>query len=206
MLIVILANAEQKTELLSKTCHQKVQIEYTDDYRELSNFKNAEAFFILQEDFNIHQNRLITQPLFINSVVATLPELKLPANVSRINAWPTFLQRGLWEVATKDKTMVKNIFEQIGWKYLLVPDEPGFIAARVIAMIINEAYFAYEEKISTKEEIDLAMKLGTNYPYGPFEWSRKIGLHNIYNLLKALHKNDVRYEVALAMQKELILS
>ena len=43
-------------------------------------------------------------------------------------------------------------------------------------MIINEAYFTWEAGTSTKEEIDIAMKLGTGYPYGPFEWGEKIGL------------------------------
>ena len=52
------------------------------------------------------------------------------------------------------------------------PDIPGFISARVVSMIINEAYFALEEEVSSKEEIDTAMKLGTNYPYGPFDGVR----------------------------------
>ncbi len=58
--------------------------------------------------------------------------------------------------------------------------------------------------ITTKTEIDLAMKLGTNYPYGPFEWAEKIGLKNIYLLLKKLSENDNRYAVAPAMELELI--
>jgi 3-hydroxybutyryl-CoA dehydrogenase len=33
----------------------------------------------------------------------------------------------------------------------------------------------WDDEISTKAEIDIAMKLGTNYPYGPFEWSEKSG-------------------------------
>ncbi len=48
-------------------------------------------------------------------------------------------------------------------------------------MIVNEAFFAFGEKISTIEEIDMAMKLGTNYPNGPFEWAEKIGIENIFN-------------------------
>ena len=42
-------------------------------------------------------------------------------------------------------------------------------------MIINEAFLALQEGVSTKEEINTAMKLGTNYPLGPFEWVEKIG-------------------------------
>jgi 3-hydroxybutyryl-CoA dehydrogenase len=81
---------------------------------------------------------------------------------------------------------------------------PGFITARVIAMIINEAWFALEEGVSTKEEIDTAMKLGTNYPYGPFEWGKEIGLKNIHALLDKLSKLNPRYSPAELMTKLLI--
>src|ERR1700710_2457559 len=49
---------------------------------------------------------------------------------------------------------------------------------RVVAMIINEAYYALDAGVSSKESIDLAMKLGTGYPYGPFEWADRIGLRS----------------------------
>jgi 3-hydroxyacyl-CoA dehydrogenase len=70
-------------------------------------------------------------------------------------------------------------------------------------MIINEAYFALGEDVSSKDEIDLAMKLGTNYPYGPFEWCKKIGLKKVYSLLEKLSDTDSRYSIAPAMKNEL---
>jgi 3-hydroxybutyryl-CoA dehydrogenase len=82
------------------------------------------------------------------------------------------------------------------------PDIPGFISARVLSMIINEAYFSLREEISSKKDIDIAMKLGTNYPYGPFEWSKKIGLIHIYSLLAQLSKTSSRYEPAPLLIKE----
>lgn len=48
----------------------------------------------------------------------------------------------------------------------------GFIFPRTIVQIINEAYFALEEGVATKEDIDRAMKFGVNYPKGPFEWAK----------------------------------
>ena len=205
MQIIILADREQKTELLSKYKNENVSIEFLNDYPQLSSYKNAGALFILNNKINISEVKsFTTQPVFIHSVVSTLGDLNFPVNVSRINAWPTFLQRELWEVSTKDEVMVKNVFESIGWKYMVVPDEPGFIAARIIAMIINEAYFAFEDGVSSKEEIDVAMQLGTNYPYGPFEWAQRIGVHNIYDLLKKLNANSNRYAVAQAMENELV--
>ena len=47
----------------------------------------------------------------------------------------------------------------------------GFIFPRTIVQIINEAYFALEEGVASKEDINRAMKFGVNYPKGPFEWS-----------------------------------
>ena len=79
----------------------------------------------------------------------------------------------------------------------------GMICPRIVAMIINEAYFTFGDNISGKEEIDIAMKLGTHYPFGPFEWSRKIGLKNIYELLTALTKTDKIYQVSGALLAEL---
>jgi 3-hydroxybutyryl-CoA dehydrogenase len=46
----------------------------------------------------------------------------------------------------------------------------GFIFPRTIVQIINEAFFALEEEVASKEDINRAMKFGVNYPKGPFEW------------------------------------
>ena len=70
-------------------------------------------------------------------------------------------------------------------------------------MIINEAYFALGEGVSTEDEIDLSMKLGTNYPYGPFEWCNKIGLKKVNDLMEKLSKTDNRYAIAPAMKNEI---
>ena len=83
-----------------------------------------------------------------------------------------------------------------------VPDLPGFISARVVCMIINEAWFSLAEEVSTPGEIDTAMKLGTNYPMGPFEWGRVIGLERVYGLLDKLSKENTRYTPANLLKKE----
>ncbi|MEO8860250.1 MAG: 3-hydroxyacyl-CoA dehydrogenase family protein, partial [Ginsengibacter sp.] len=125
----------------------------------------------------------------------------LPGNYSRINGWPGFLQRQSWEVASGNKVEAARILEGLGWNAIFVKDEPGFIASRVISMIINEAFFTLGDGVSTEEEIDLAMKLGTNYPLGPFEWLEKIGLINVYTLLKTLEREDNRYVPAPILEK-----
>jgi 3-hydroxybutyryl-CoA dehydrogenase len=57
-----------------------------------------------------------------------------------------------------------------------------------------------EEGVSTKEEINTAMKLGTNYPFGPFEWGEQIGISEVKALLEKLTTVNARYQPAKAMQ------
>jgi len=142
----------------------------------------------------------LPRPVIIHSVTATLAEIGKP--FIRLNAWQGFLQHPILEIAAlpQDEPIVQAVFAQLGWKYRLVPDIAGLVSARVIAAIINEAWFTFGEGISTREEIDIAMKLGTNYPYGPFEWGDKIGLGNIRRLLATMRDTDSRYQLAPALE------
>jgi len=163
-----------------------------------SDHTDAAAFFIMQPDA-LHNYTNTSKPVFINSVIDTLAALNTPPQVVRINGWYGFLQRPVWEIAGTVDDNIKKIAEQLNKKIIAVKDEPGLVAAKIIAMIINEAYFALGDEVSTKEEIDIAMKLGTNYPYGPFEWAGKIGSKNIFALLQKLTLQDKRYQPAPAL-------
>ncbi|HMK05839.1 MAG TPA: 3-hydroxyacyl-CoA dehydrogenase family protein, partial [Ferruginibacter sp.] len=184
MKIVVVATDEQWAALgngASKTAWHRVK-----DCKEFKQHNDARAFFSLTGNILLPEATSLAKPIFINSVTQTLKELDAPINVLRINAWPGFLQRPAWEVAGSVDTHITSIFERMNKKIIPVPDEPGLIAARIIAMIINEAYFATGDEVSSKKEIDTAMKLGTNYPYGPFEWAALIGPKNVLALLEKL--------------------
>ncbi len=199
MKIIVLADEYGKEEFMSKKISADTEVSYVNNLDPI--FYSADAFFILKE-INIEDpNAFAGKPVFINSVISTLKELNLPENFSRINGWPTFVKREIWEIASPNNDAVK-IFEMLQWKYIKVADEPGLVSARIISMIINEAYFALGEDVSSKNEIDLAMKLGTNYPYGPFEWCKKISLKKVYDLLEKLSETDSRYTIAPAMKNE----
>lgn len=143
------------------------------------------------------------RPVFINAVANTLKVIDQP--FIRINAWPTFLKNDIKEIAAlpEQQQAVKEVLKQLGWKYQFVPDITGMISPRIVATIINEAYHTLEDNVSTKDEIDIAMKLGTNYPYGPFEWSKKIGLKNVYGVLTQLRKENNLYEVSTLLMNEI---
>lgn len=71
---------------------------------------------------------------------------------------------------------------------------PGFVVARTLATIINEAYFTLEEHVATAEDIDRAMLYGVNYPAGPVAWAqgRESVVRELLATLEAL-TGDVRY-------------
>ena len=165
--------------------------------------KNADAYFNLQDSSADIDYSQLDIPIFINSVTKTLTDIRANKNVFRINAWQGFLEKDIWEIAGSVSPQFESIIKTLNKKYIMVDDELGFVSARIIAMIINEAYFAKGENVSTEAEIDIAMKLGTNYPYGPFEWSKIIGINNVYGLLKKLSETDERYAPAPEMENEI---
>jgi 3-hydroxybutyryl-CoA dehydrogenase len=171
--------------------------------REMSNEINADV--VIDLDFKNEEERVNS---LINSgasilIVNSVSDNSIPASFIRINGWKGFLERNILEASSNSQEkMVTEVASIFGRTVQFVPNTPGFISARVVSMIINEAFFALEEKISTKDEIDTAMKLGTNYPYGPFEWCKMIGAPSVLNLLEILSKEDLRYQPASLLKLE----
>lgn len=141
--------------------------------------------------------------IIINHVAGTLDGM--PSNFVRFNGWPTFLKRQIAECSAINPELspiVKHAFSTFSKKVIFTPDIPGFVSARLIASIINEAYISLEEGVSTRKETDIAMKTGTNYPYGPFEWAEIIGIGSIYKLLLKMAAINTRYTPAALLSKE----
>jgi len=204
MHISVRATRKQKEELLQKGFAENVSVEWLAENESFNH--SADALFDLTfNDAQTSLNNLMDSRLvFANAVNCTCTEIN-KENYVRINAWTGFLNRSLIEVAScseQDKQQAAQVLDALQWKYIFTPDDYGFIAARILAMIINEAYFALQENVSTKQQIDIAMKLGTNYPYGPFEWSEKIGIEKIYLLLKKLSGKNKRYTISDLLEQE----
>ncbi|MBK7122188.1 MAG: hypothetical protein IPH68_04850 [Chitinophagaceae bacterium] len=200
MNIIVAATDQQWNELTA--LRPNINWLRVDDAAAFNEHKNADAFFWLHDGSSVPDFSGISKPVMINSVVNTLADLDTPDHVLRINGWPGFLKRTTWEIAGKMQPHIEAVFQYLNITINPVKDEPGFIAARVIAMIINEAYFALEEKVSSKEAIDIAMKLGTNYPFGPFEWAMLIGTEKIAALLNKLNITDNRYQPSSLLIQE----
>lgn len=153
----------------------------------------ADLLINLADDALSQDYSNLTSPAFLHGVSIKNIDRPFPGMALRFNGWAGFAERKVWECAGNISDQHRELAEQMGVELIPVPDEPGLIAGRVVAMIINEAYFALGESVSSKADIDTAMKLGTNYPYGPFEWANLIGPARVLELLNALASTDTRY-------------
>lgn len=170
---------------------------------------NKEQIKVYQQQHNIIA--------FLNTATVSLSTLTKQVNhhvactAVGFCGMPTFLNRPILEVAAGKNTDVqklKSVCEQLQTEFSIVDDRVGLVTPRVISMIINEAYYTVQEGTATREDIDLAMKLGTNYPYGPFEWCSKIGVRHVYELLEAVYNDtkDERYKISPLLKKEFLAS
>ena len=193
MRLFIYANEAQEKEIRTKPVRPEMPLFFSPELPGAKAIEEHDLFFILDKEYSkLDLSLFHHKPVIINSVSKTLSGENLPKNVARINGWPGFLERSVWEIASKNEEETQAIFKKLGWEIIVVKDEPGMVTARIVSMIINEAFYALKENISTKNEIDLAMKLGTNYPFGPFEWAEKIGVNKVFDLLTVLAKKDIR--------------
>lgn len=209
MQIVVIGN-----DLNLKECQEKFgtdhQYEKTDHKEVKSLLKPGIIVFDFEpNDLLIYDQNNIT--VFLNSTFTTLLSLTGKTK-SRIRFFGfcginSFLNREILEVTTVDGNShveLERICSQLNTKFKIVDDQVGMITPRIISMIINEAFYAIEESVASRVDIDLAMKLGTNYPFGPFEWCNKIGIQNVHQLLKAVYENtnDDRYKICQRLTEE----
>ncbi len=204
-----------------EACKAKLGSGHT--YSQVGTHTAAEAFldsqdvifdFLIEEDpheFEIYKEKPIT--VFLNTCKISLSELahlagnSMQCTIFGFNGLPSFFNRSVLEVSlwqNKNRDKLAAVCKQLGTDFLLVDDRVGLVTPRVVAMIINEAYYTVQEGTATREDIDKAMKLGTNYPYGPFEWCSRIGVKHVYELLEAIYEDtkDERYKICPLLKKE----
>jgi len=103
-------------------------------------------------------------------------------------------------IATSDESVefVYDFAKALGKEPVKTKDVPGFIVNRVLMPMLNEAVFALEEGVGTAEDIDKAMKLGTNQPIGPLALIDLIGLDVTLNVIDVLYREfqDPKFRAA----------
>ncbi len=155
--------------------------------------------------------------ILTSSVIVSVSEqatwVKHPSRLVGISALPTLLSQKLIEVAPTLETerailsRVQDFFIKLGKEISVVQDRVGMVMPRILCMLINEAFFAVMEGIASPQDIDTAMKLGTNYPMGPLAWADRIGLQQILAVLEAIYADlgEERYRIA-PLLKQMALS
>lgn len=96
--------------------------------------------------------------------------------------------RGL-DTSIDTANRVTEFIERINKSPVFVQDQSGFIVNRILIPMINEAIFVLQEGIASAEEIDKAMKIGSNHPMGPLELADFIGLDTCLSIMETLHKD-----------------
>ena len=109
--------------------------------------------------------------------------------------------RGL-ETSDETAAFVEKAAQQMGKETVTVNEFPGFVTSRISALVGNEAFYMLQEGVGTPEEIDKAIKLGLNFPMGPFELVDLVGLDARLNNLRYLYeKLGEKYRSAPLLEK-----
>tara|TARA_B100000683_G_scaffold228244_1_gene228078 strand:+ start:76 stop:753 length:678 start_codon:yes stop_codon:yes gene_type:complete len=179
-------------------------------------FEDADIIFDLSFDddpLDICLYEEVNVPLVLSAVKASLSEI---LDISRakdpifgLNAFSGFIDSQVWEMTTlkaNNKKVLIDLFPELDIEW--VSSRVGMVTPRVISMIINEACYTLQEGTANIKDIDKGMKLGTNYPKGPFEWADEIGVGHIYDTLEALYLDtgDVRFKICPLLKEYALLN
>ncbi len=89
----------------------------------------------------------------------------------------------------------------------LIAESTGFVAQRVVAMVINLGCDIAQQGIASPHDIDNAVKLGLGYPYGPISWGDELGAERILLILTRIYAltGDPRYRPSPWLQRRATL-
>jgi 3-hydroxybutyryl-CoA dehydrogenase len=107
------------------------------------------------------------------------------------------------QVSMANRDCIRLAFAAAGMTVVEIDDSPALLVARTVCMLINEAADAVQQRVCTVEAANMAMRLGVNYPAGPFEWLEMIGTETVVNVLKSLgeYYGGERYRISPWLQE-----
>ncbi|MBI2060140.1 MAG: 3-hydroxybutyryl-CoA dehydrogenase [Nitrospirae bacterium] len=107
------------------------------------------------------------------------------------------------DTSEETQMLTKDLAERLGKTAVKCVEQPGFIVNRILLPMINEAIYTLQEGLATAEDIDKAMKLGTNQPMGPLALADLIGLDVCLAILEVMHHEigDPKFRPAPLLRK-----
>lgn len=137
-------------------------------------------------------------PLGEDATTSTLAEKLDPSRTIALDplylhGHRTLMQTPLTTPAVRDAAW--SLLARDGTAVSVIHDSPGFVAQRVMAMIVNIGCDMAQQRIATPIDIDHAVTLGLGYPAGPLALGDAIGAGTVLTILEALHAfyRDPRY-------------
>ena len=210
MKILVMGTEERAAELRQRLSHlTEAEVDFSDGDDD-EDFEDYDILFDLNYDDDpdllAHYAELKDVPVFVGAVKHALSESaylspeRITCKLIGMNALPSFIDREKWELSLLHKPQASDlseIMEKLGIGYHLVDDRVGMVTPRILLMIINEACYTLQEGTASMEAIDQGMRLGTNYPMGPFAWADAIGVTDVYESLAAIWEDtrDPRYKI-----------
>jgi 3-hydroxybutyryl-CoA dehydrogenase len=209
MKILVIGEKIKRQELISWISSEVVIDELDDKGLTAHNIQVYDCIFDLDFDSHTHRIKYFADyniPVIVSAVKVQLAQVvhdyarPIKCLLFGMNCMPGFINRAVAEVSAysaASKPTLQLLFDKLGKKIEWVEDRVGLVTPRIVCMIINEACYTVQEGTATIADIDTAMKLGTNYPFGPFEWANKIGVKHVYETLLAVYTdtNDERYKI-----------
>ncbi len=142
----------------------------------------------------MHDDAPVLSSTMVCSATETASWIASPERLVGFGLLPPLSTPGVVELAaalqTREAAMekAKSFWQSLEMKPVVVADGPGLVRARTVCCLINEAASALFEGVASAEDIDTAMRLGTNYPYGPFEWADIIGVDTVLGVMNGLFR------------------
>jgi 3-hydroxybutyryl-CoA dehydrogenase len=139
-----------------------------------------------------------TSSISITEIAAVTKRPEMVCGMHFMNPVPVMkLVEGIKGLETSEDTFntVAACAQKMGKVFIRANDMPGFAVNRILMPMINEAVFALFEGVASVEDIDIAMKLGTNQPMGPLTLADFIGLDTCLAIMNVLHEGlgDTKY-------------
>jgi 3-hydroxybutyryl-CoA dehydrogenase len=120
---------------------------------------------------------------------------------------PSFTQKRLFEAGYYGRKSGRGFYD---YRPGATPPEPTrdealgrHIVQRVLAMLINEAADALALNVASREDLELAMTKGVNYPKGLLQWADELGLPNVLTTLDDLYADyhEDRYRASPLLRR-----